>query len=155
VEFRRKIEKASSDQRKQLMEEYFVPDEATFAFVDQTEDQIFLVRQYRGVAVRGGQGGVRALFLPRLQGADRKSFLVEPLVTRYIAATKNYEFDEKHVRSELAYYGVADADQSFVLEALSRVGTIPYPTADRRVRMFKIGVGDGAFSTRIVREATE
>ena len=155
MEFRRKIEHASSEQRKQLAEEYFVPDEATAVFVDQTEDQIFIVRQYRGVTVRGGQSkGIRAIFLPKLYGADRRTFLVEPLVTGYIATTKNYEFDENHVRSELAYYGVAETDQPFVLEALSRIGVAPYQTADRRVRFFKIGIHDGTFATRIIREAS-
>ncbi len=155
MDFRRKIEHASSDQRKHLAEEYFVPDEATAVFIDQTEDQIFLVRQYRGVSVRAGQSkGVRALFLPKLYAADRKTFLVEPLVTGYLPAVKNYEFDEKHVRGELAYYGVAEADQPFVLEGLSRIGVMPYMTADGRVRFFKIDIRDGAFATRVIRESS-
>ena len=155
-EFRKQIEPASHEQRKRLADEYFIPDEASAVFVDQAEDQIYIVRQYRGVTVRQGQSkGVRALFLPKIRGADPRTFLVEPLVTGYVPNAKTYEFDEKHVRSELAYYGVADADQPFVLEALSRIGLIPYMTADRRVRLFKIGIQDGVFATRIIREASE
>ncbi len=155
MEFRRKIERASNDQRKHLVEEYFVPDEASAVFVDQTEDQIFIVRQYRGVIVRSGQSkGVRALFLPKLYAADRKMFLTAPLVAGYIPTGKNYDFDEKHVRGELAYYGVAEEDQPVVLEALARIGVMPYMTGDGRVRMFKIDLHDGVFATRMIRETS-
>lgn len=155
-EFRKQLEPASHEQRKRLADEYFIPDEASVVFVDQAEDQIYIVRQYRSVAVRQGQSkGVRALFLPRVRGGEARTFAIEPLVAGYIPNVKTYEFDEKHVRNELAYYGVADADQPFVLEALSRIGLIPYMTADRRVRLFKIGIQDGVFATRVVREASE
>ncbi|MFH1108516.1 MAG: hypothetical protein V1790_04860 [Planctomycetota bacterium] len=155
-EFRKHLEPASHEQRKRLADEYFIPDEASAVFVDQTEDQIYIVRQYRGVAVRQGQSkGVRSLFLPKIRGSDPKAFLIEPLVSGYIPNAKTYEFDEKHVRSELAYYGVAVVDQPFVLEALSRIGLIPYVAADRRVRLFKVGVQDGVFATRVIREASE
>jgi len=155
-EFRKQLEPASHEQRKRLVDEYFIPDEAAAVLVDQAEDQIYIVRQYRGVTVRQGQSkGVRALFLPRIRGTQPRTFALEPLVTGYIPNVKNYQFDEKHVRNELAYYGVAEADQPFVLEALSRIGLIPYMTADRRVRLFKIGIQDGAFATRVIREASE
>jgi hypothetical protein len=155
-EFRKQLEPASHEQRKRLADEYFIPDEASAVFVDQAEDQIYIVRQYRSVTVRQGQSkGVRALFLPRIRGGEPRTFAIEPLVTEYIPNVKTYEFDEKHVRNELAYYGVADADQQFVLEALSRIGLIPYMTADRRVRLFKIGIQDGVFATRVIREASE
>jgi len=155
-EFRKQLEPASHEQRKRLADEYFIPDEAAAVFVDQAEDQIYIVRQYRGVTVRQGQSkGVRALFLPRIRSGEPRTFTLEPLVTGYIPNVKTYEFDEKHVRNELAYYGVAEGDQPFVLEALSRIGLIPYMTADRRVRLFKIGVQDGVFATRVIREASE
>jgi len=155
-EFRKQLEPASHEQRKRLAEEYFIPDEASTVFVDQTEDQIYIVRQYRSVTVRQGQSkGVRALFLPRICGAQPRTFAIEPLVTGYIPNVKTYEFNEKDVRNELAYYGVAEADQPFVLEALSRIGLIPYMTSDRRVRLFKIGIQDGVFATRVIREASE
>ena len=155
-EFRKQLEPASHEQRKRLVDEYFIPDEASTVFVDQAEDQIYIVRQYRGVTVRQGQSkGVRALFLPRIRGGEPRTFAIEPLVTGYIPNVKTYEFDEKHVRDELAYSGVAEVDRTFVLEALSRIGLIPYMTADRRVRVFKIGIQDGAFATRVIREASE
>lgn len=155
-EFRKQLEPASHEQRKRLVDEYFIPDEASTVFVDQTEDQIYIVRQYRPVTVRQGQSkGVRALFLPKIRGGQPRTFAIEPLVSGYIPNGKNYEFNEKDVRNELAYYGVAEADQPFVLEALSRIGLIPYMTSDRRVRLFKIGIQDGVFATRVIREASE
>jgi len=153
IDLRRSIEHASDDARRQALEEYFVPDDATAFFVAETEDQLYLVRQYRGVILRGGQGkGVRALYLPRISLGDPKVFAIEPMVRDYIPATKMYEFDEHNVRNELAYYEVTASDQPFVIQALSRIGVIPYMTADRKVRLFSIGIYDGAFTQRVVRE---
>lgn len=155
TEFRRKIEAASSEQRKQLIEQYFVPDDAKAAFVDQTPDQIFIVRQYRGVRVQAGQASVRALFLPRMGGSSPREFRIEPLISGYVPIGKNYEYDEKYVRSELFYFGVPETEQSTVLDLLSRIGVAPYVTADRKVRLFKIGVVDGQISAPVIREASE
>ncbi|MBI1825920.1 MAG: hypothetical protein HY287_16310 [Planctomycetes bacterium] len=153
VNLRRAIEHASDEARKQALEEYFVPDDAAAFFVAETEDQLYLVRQYRGVVLRGGQGkGVRALFLPRIPLGDPKAFSVEPMVRDCVPATKNYEFDEQNVRNELMYYEVTPSDQPFVLQALNRIGVIPYMTADRKVRLFSIGIYDGAFTQRVVRD---
>ncbi len=153
VAFRRSIEKASHAQRKQLTEAFFVPDEASDIFIDETPDQIYIVRQYRPIRVRQGKSpGVRSLFLPRITTGDDRSFLIEPLVTGYLANLKRYAYDETHVRSELTYYGVADADQPFILQALSRIGVIPYMVSDGRVRLFRIDLHEGTFSTRVIRE---
>ncbi len=155
-EFRKQLEAASPEQRKSLVDEYFIPDEAADVFVHQTEDQIYIVRQYREVAVLQGRSkGVRALFLPKMLKAESQNFQIEPLVNGYIPNVKTYEFNEKHARNELNYYGVDQADQPFVLEALSRIGLIPYMAADQRVLLFKIGIQDGVFATRIIREAPE
>lgn len=155
TEFRKKIEAANSDQRKQLIEQYFLPDEAKAAFVDQSPDTIFLVRQYRGVVVSAGQGSVRALFLPRMGGTSSKEFRLEPLLNGYVAAGKNYEYEEKYVRSELSYFGVPDPEQTMVLDVLSRIGVAPFVTPDRKVRLFKIGVVDGNLVAPVIRETVE
>ena len=63
----------------------------------------------------------------------------------YIPAQKKYEFNELHVRSELAYYEVVQRDEQLLLEALSRIGAIPYVTSDGKTRLFKINVHDGGF----------
>ena len=68
---------------------------------------------------------------------------------------KAYAFDEDYVRNELMYYDVPESDQHFVVLALARIGLIPYVTPDGRTRLFKIGIHDGMFSTKIVRDTSE
>ncbi len=155
--FRHAVEYASDERRRRLVEDYFLPDEASQAFVDKTGDRIYIVRQYRDVKAQHGRSeGVRALFLPKILQSDTESFSIEPLVTsRYIPNVKAYEFNESHVRNELIYYGVAASDRRFVIEALSRIGAIPYVTPDGRTRLFKIGIHDGLVTAPVIREATE
>jgi hypothetical protein len=153
LKFRRAIEAASDTTRTELASRYFLPDEASHVFIEETLDQIYIVRQYRGVSVRQGQSpGVRALFLPRIQGKESGAFALEPLLRGYIPDRKLYAFDEKHVQNELAYYGVAGADQPYVLQALSRIGLVPYRVSDGQLRLFKIGIQDGGFATRVLSE---
>jgi hypothetical protein len=153
-EFRRAVERAADQERVRLMEEYFVPDEASSAFIHQTDEQIYLVRQFRGVEVRSGKSeGVRALFLPRLRVADKRGFSIAQLVLHAIPKQTTYAFSEDHVKTELDYYGVPRSDWEFLVEALRRIGVVPYVTPDGATRLFKIGVYDGVFATRVVREA--
>ncbi len=153
--FRRSVEHASDQQRRQLVEEYFVPDEAVDAFIAQTEDQIYIVRQHRASVKHGRSQGVQALFLPKIFKDDDRSFSIGALVMNCLPTARAYEFDEDHVRNELAYYGVPEADRRFVVEALARIGAIPYVTPDGRTRLFKIGVDDGIFATKVVRESAK
>jgi hypothetical protein len=154
--FRKQLQTGSHEERRRLVNKYFIPDEASALFVDQTEDQVYIVRQYRGVIVRQSQSkGVRALFLPRIPGGDSRMFTIEPLVKEYIPNVKSYEFDEKTVRRELKFHELPDVDQSFVVEALWRIGLVSYMTAERRVYLFKIGIQDGDFTARVLPEASE
>jgi hypothetical protein len=93
--------------------------------------------------------------LPRIAKDDGKSIAIEPLVTSILPAAPAYQFNEEHVRNELAYYEVPEVDRRFVVEALARVGAIAYVTPDGRTRLFKIGMHDGVFATKIVRENPE
>lgn len=154
--FRRRVEDASDEERVKLVEEFFVPDEAWPVFIDQTEEQIYIVRQYRNVRVRSGRSeGVRALFLPKIKPGGRKSFSIAQLVTSYLPKETAYGFDENHVRNELKYYDVPESDQRFVAQALARVGVIPYVTPDGRTRLFKISIHDGTLAAKVIREASE
>jgi hypothetical protein len=154
MNFRRSIERASDVQRRQLVDDYFIPDEASDAFVAETDERIYFIRQYRGVSVLQHQSkGVRSLFLPRLGQREGRPFSIEALVASYIPDVRAYAFDEAHARNELNYYGVPETDMRFVMEALTRIGVIPYTTPDRRLRMFKIDIHDGAFTARVLREA--
>ncbi len=157
LEFRRAIEPASDEERVRLLEGFFVPDDAWSVFINETEEQYFIVRQYRNVRVRDGQSsGVRALFLPKIQPAGRDGFSIGPLVTHYLPKRKAYAFDRDHVQNELAYfYDVPESDQTFVVEGLERIGVLPYVTPNGRTRLFKIGIHDGTFAARVLREASE
>ncbi len=151
--FRKKLQSASDAQRKQFQEDYFLPDEATNALVVDDGEQTYFVRQYRGVQVQQGRSkGVRALFLPRLGKGSDRSFSIEPLLFGYIPATKRYSFDEKLVWNELNFHDVPTADRQTIMDALTRVGMIPYAAKDGKIRVFKIDICDGSFTTRVIRE---
>ena len=154
LDFRRSLEAASDDERRSLIESFFVPDDAWSVFADQTDEQIYLVRQYRNVEIREGRSlGVRALFLPWIRPEGGNAIDTRQLVEAYIPDAVQYRFDAAQARAEMNYYGVPESQQSFVREALARIGVIPFVTADGRTRLFKIGIDDGAFSSRVVREA--
>ncbi len=156
VAFRKSVENASFERGVELMKGYFLPDEATNVFVDRAAGQIYLVRQYRDVVVRRGRSkGVRSIFLPKLKAEGLSTFLLEPLLQGYIPSKKNYSFDEALVRRELKYHDVASSDIRLVVEALSRIGEIPYVTADGRMRLFQIGIYDGEFRAPSIEELGE
>lgn len=152
VPFRRSIEKATDVECRRLLEEYFVPDGAVDVFVHAAAEQIYLVRQYRATVARDRSNGVQALFLPRIARTTGVGFTIEPLVARYAPAERRYDFDEELVFNELAYYGVQVTDRPLVVEALHRMGVIPYVTPDGATRLFNIGISDGMFATHVVRE---
>ncbi len=153
TDFRREVERSSQNQRQNLVERYFIPDEAGTVLFDETEEQKFIVRQYRNVEVQEGRSsGVRALFLPRIRQGDEPGFQIEPLVVQYIPDVTTFVFDEKDAIDELEYYGVAPGDRPWMIKALSRMGIVPYITANRRTIVFKVGLEDGLFSAKVVRE---
>jgi len=156
-DFRRSIEDAGDSERRRLVQRYFLPDESeanSDVFIDQTDDQIYIVRQYRGVEVRNNRSrGVLALFLPRVLKDDGKSIAVEELTTRYIPSGDRFAFEEEDVKEELDYHGVAPEDRPFVLSALRQIGAIPYVTPDGRTRLFRIDIHDGVFSAKTIRRA--
>lgn len=157
-EFRRAIDDTKSDsQRASILDAFFIPDGASDVFVAEQDYQTYIVRQYRDVEIRQGQPyAVRALFLPRIPKPNEPGFSIEEIVANYLSAeSRAYGFDEAHVASELAYYGVPEGDRRWVMEALARIGVISYVTPDRRTRLFWIGVHDGTFAQRVIREARE
>ena len=152
-EFRRAIEYASDEKRRELLEEYFVPDGAAEVFIDQTPEQIYIVRRFASIRVRDGRSrGVRALFLPKVADERGGAFSIQSLVEHYLPKEKVYGFNRIHVQSELDYYEVPVNDREAILDALATVGTAPYVTRDGRTRLFSIGINDGAFSARVIRD---
>jgi len=153
TEFRRELERGSLNQKRMIVEDYFIPDEAVAVFFEEAEDQKYIVRQYRGIDCQNNRlTSVRALFLPRIRQGDGPEFAVEPLVINYIPDAVNYAFDERDVSDELEYYGVSGADRPWVIKALGRIGIMPYITPTKRIVVFKIGLEDGILSARVVRE---
>lgn len=152
VDFRRSLVEASPTARIRLMERYFLPDEASEVFVESTEDELYLVRRYRFVRMRKDEAKIiRALFLPRITVPGQTSISLSELLTYYIPAKKNYLFDDNYVRKELQdIYDVPDSDRLFLVQALERLGVIPYVTPDGRTRLFKIGVDNGRITARIL-----
>lgn len=156
-EFRRSIEDASYDVRCRVVEDYFLPDQADVVFIDEDEsnEQIYIVRQYRDVNVRQLRPrGIRALFLPKLAKTSNGGFSIEQLLNdNYISSEHHYAFKRRSVESELDYYGVPPKDWRFLVEALSRIGAISYMMPDGRIRLFKIDINDGTPKVRVIREA--
>jgi hypothetical protein len=153
-EFRRGIEQGGDSERRKLMTQYFLPDDASAVFVDQGRDQVlYLVRQYRDVEVRRSRwSSVRGMFLPRIARREGRGFSIEHL-RGYMSQEDNYSFNEQDVRDELAYYQVPDTDRQFVIDVLKRLGQVPYVTPDGRMRLFKIRIEDGRFAAPELREA--
>ncbi|MHC5110555.1 MAG: hypothetical protein ACYTHJ_11845 [Planctomycetota bacterium] len=155
-QFRRDIERANENERRKLVNRYFLPDESESVadvFIDESPDQIYIVHQYRDVEVHNDRSpkGVRALFLPRILDEDKR-LNMEELVLNYLPTDERYNFDEEHVKNELDYYDVSGADQPFVIKALKRVGKIPYITPDGKTRLFMINIHDGRFSQKVIRQ---
>lgn len=152
-EFRRKLENAAGRaERDALARSYFLPDGADDVFVSETNDQIYIVRQFHHVVVRQDRWvAIHALFVPA-------GLSVGDVVTRYLPSLEQYSFNEEHVLAELSYYNVAPSDRLFVIDALKRIGVLPYVTQDpqtgvQRTRLFKIGLEDGMFAAPVLTQA--
>lgn len=149
-ELRRAAEAASGAAQEELLSRYFLPDEAAKVFLDVTDEQTYFVRRFRAEA-RGDQlKAIHAMFLPRLARAGGAGFSLDAVVRDFLPKERRYGFDEDSVRNELAYYGVLDAERPVVIDALGRVGAIPCALPDGHVRLFKIGVNDGQFATKLL-----
>jgi hypothetical protein len=150
LQFRERIENCTEKDCEQALTEYFIPDGADAVFIDRSREQIRIVRQYKHVLVRDGQWtAIRALFLPRMDKPDGRGFSIEPLL-RFIPADRAYNFNKDHARRELEYYGVPVDDQTFIIDALERIGVIPYRTPHKGMRLFKIRVDSDAFVAPII-----
>ncbi|GIK16281.1 MAG: hypothetical protein BroJett003_12450 [Planctomycetota bacterium] len=149
--FRRALESAEKGEASNaLARQYFLPDGATSVFVTKETDQTYVVRQYKVELRKDGWESVTAFFVPA-------SLKVGDLVTRYLPSEPRFGFDEEHVRGELEYYGVPLHDRTYVMDALARIGAVPYDTSGgsvgaepRVVRMFRIDVGTGQFRTQVL-----
>lgn len=147
--FRRAIHKASDEDRRRQVAQFFIPDSASDTFIHESSpDQLEIVRQYRGIQVdRGGFAVVRAVFLPAGQEDGAESFRIGDLIDHYLPKMATYSFDKDYVRRELGFWGVPQSDHAHVITALERIGTIPTVTEDGATRVFMIDVCDGQVTT--------
>lgn len=156
VSFRRALVDAAPGEQTRLLNNYFVPDEAVAVFLCETDDQKYIVRRYRGIEVRRERSSyVRALFLPRIRTGDSDQFAIAPLLAGYLPNVQQYGFNETHIRNELAFYEVPESDRAAAIEALGRIGVIPYAASNGRVRLFMIDVESGMFTTRLVANSAD
>ncbi|MCH8253344.1 MAG: hypothetical protein IID36_12925 [Planctomycetes bacterium] len=156
-EFRRKVEFAKDKERRRAVREFFLPDGASDVLVKRERDDItYIYRRYENIEIHKGEWTtVRALFLPRIRGETEDSFLIEPVVTKFLPKESLYSFDENNVRSELDIYDVPLIDRQYIVDALSRIGAIPYRTPDGRLRLFKVRVDNGLFAPRVIEEPSQ
>ncbi len=152
IEFRRALEDAVSDEvRRQIIAKFFLPD-GSLVYFRRSADQEFIVRQYRGVELRKDRpSAVRALFLPRIVDATTRHFSIGALFTNGVVPDQPcYRFDKREVEEELRLYDVPELDRPLIIDSLERIGTIPYVTADGRVRLFKIDAHNGWFKQVVI-----
>ncbi len=151
VTFRRALINAQGGEQTQLLNDYFLPDEADVVFLSETNDQKYIVRQYRNIEVHPARTSyVRALFLPRIRTGESELFSIAPLLASYVPKTQRYGFDATHIRNELAFYEVPESDREAIVTTLERIGIVPYAVSTDYVRLFMIDVESGMFTTRLV-----
>ena len=150
---RRKLEDASvgEDERIKVLEEYFLPDRAKRIALEMLSDYSqVVVRYYEVEVVSQSWTPETALFLPRHLGLAK--------LMDHLPKEKVFGFDAAEVRTELDFRNVPEGDQPFIIDALSRVGMIPYRLQDRvvrrksktptpRYRLFHVSVVDGRVSS--------
>ena len=143
---------AKEEDRIKALEEYFLPDRSTRIALDTLSDfSRVIVRYYEVEVVRESWRPETAVFLPR-----------EPELAdlmAYLPKKKAYGFDVEALRVELRFRQVPESDWQYIIDALSRVGMIPYrldlqgrKPKTRSYRLFVIGVADGRIdSTTVLR----
>jgi len=151
-EARRKLEDPSTgkDRRVEALEDYFLPDRATRIVVETLSDfSQVIVRHYEVEVVQKHWTPETALFLPR-------NLTLSELVA-CLPTEKAFGYDADEVRTELAFREVPPEDQPLIIEALLRIGMIPYRVSQegRRnkapaYRLFSISAIDGAVSSPLL-----
>jgi len=145
-DFRTSIEDEHSNKKERdaLMASYFLPDGADDVFVEMTPDWYYLVREFRHVKARSDQlVAIHALFIPRILNLRQ--------MLRFLPQDDSYKFDHDYVKGELVIYNVLNQqDQQDVIDALSRIGVIPYVWKDKsgnitEGKLFRIDVKTGDF----------
>lgn len=143
-----------SDDRVDEAKRYFLPDEADEIYVydDEIDGQPHLVRQYRNVRISPGRWTqIRPLFLPRVYDDQNGGFALDRVI-RYLPKGKTYKFDRTIVSDDLDVYRIPPKDWQFAMDALERVGAIPYKMPDGTVLLLEIGIEDSLLRKRNIED---
>jgi hypothetical protein len=139
----REYEDASptKENRLKLFTDYFLPDRCKRVSVEALPDHSQVIVRYYEMQVYERSWTVEtALFLPR------RAKLSE--LVKFLPPETLFGFDPAPVKAVLASYEVDVPDQTYILDALARVGMIPYYVEKKNsYRLFFLGVADGAVST--------
>jgi hypothetical protein len=149
---RRQLESATAKAEEQgkALEAYFLPDRANRVALETLGDYSqVVVRYYEMEVVAEVWTPLTALYLPR-------SLELSQLLA-YLPTEKVYGFDAEAIRTELSFRQVPEKDQPVIIEALSRIGMIPYRLEkwERKdpmpsYRLFFLSIVDGMISTTLL-----
>jgi hypothetical protein len=122
------------------MEDLFLPDESEEFDAFELPNRQWVVARLYHVEVIGTQWlALTALFLPDQPISE---------LIRYLPVKDGYALDEEQVKSELSFWGVPEADHTYLLDALRKVGTITYRTGNPpSYRSFMIAPVGGAITS--------
>lgn len=140
-------------ERVKVFENYFLPDRSKRITVETLSDYSqVIVRHYEVEVVKNSWTPETALFLP----AD----LALSQLMDFLPQKKVFGFDVDAVRVELSFRDVPEGDQQFIIDALYRIGMIPYRLEDQEVkrskppgpryRLFSVSVMDGTPSSPLL-----
>lgn len=137
---RRLIEGGGS---RNLLTNFFLPDGAeSISVLDLPSGETLIVRKYECSVIHLEWISQTALFLPNSN--------VEETI-RYLPRTTAYGFSEPVIRSELTFYDVESADQTFIVDMLKRIGMAVYRMDDSsQYRSFIIHLRSGAISSKVL-----
>jgi hypothetical protein len=134
---RRLVQQGGSARR---MEDLFLPDESEEFDAFELPNRQWVVARLYHVEVIGRQWvALTALFLPDQPVSE---------LIGYLPKDDGYALDQDQVESELSFWGVPEADHTYLLDALRKVGTITYRTgAPPSYRSFMIAPVGGAITS--------
>ncbi|MFQ5491210.1 MAG: hypothetical protein ACE5GE_10845 [Phycisphaerae bacterium] len=137
---RRLIEAGGS---RNLLEEFFIPDMANaVSVIDLPTMETLIVRRYQCSVINQEWISLTALFLPNTD--------IEKVI-KFLPRRSAYGFNEEEIRSELTFYEVDNADQTFIVDMLRRVGMAVYRIGDStQYRSFMIHPRSGSISSKIL-----
>ena len=140
-QFRQAVEEGHAERFP--VERFLQPDRAAASATLEFRDEFLVYRVYEVDVAPNQWSQVVALFLPPVAIKD---------TVAYLPFEKIYNFDVSEARSEMSYYEFNATDQSFLIQALERVGGMAYnkaePGGSAKYYWLGVGLGNGAVRIR-------